>query len=207
MADYQVDPFAPSPVRSAAIDVYTAAYRVSGQLATRFSRVADIVNQVTASHLAIEQATVSEYADPTATIGALQVLVTLDEVLFVVAGESDAGTRPEMRIPKRAVRAQFSLPPFRLTGNVHVPQGSRPMDGILNASDRFMAMTEVTVVSGAHPELGRTAQAIAMQRRLAHLILVTDDERPDELLAEVLGRDTAERWLQRGPGDTEPDEG
>jgi hypothetical protein len=70
-----------------------------------------------------------------------------------------------------------------------------------------MAMTEVTVVSGAYPELGRTAQAIAMQRRLAHLILVTDDEQPDELLAEVLGRDTAERWLQRGPADAEPDEG
>jgi len=207
MADYQVDPFAPSPVRSVAIDVYTAAYRVSGQLATRFSRVADIVNQVTASHLAIEQATVSEYADPTATIGALQVLVTLDDVLFVIAGETDAGTRPEMRIPKRAVRAQFALPPFRLTGNVHVPQGSRPMDGILNASDRFMAMTEVTVVSGAHPELGRTAKAIAMQRRQAPLILVTDDERPDELLAEVLDRDTAERWLQRDPDAVEPDEG
>lgn len=202
MADYPMDPFAPSPVRSVAVDVYTAAYRVSGQLATRFTRVADIVNQHTGSHLAIEQATVSEYADPTATIGALQVLVTLEEVLFVIAAETDGpGPRPEMRIPKRAVRAQLALPPFRLTGLVHVAQGSRPVDGILNVSDRFMAMTEVTVVSGAHPELGRTAQAIAMHRHLAHLILVTDDERPDELLADVLDRDTAERWLQRGPDE------
>jgi hypothetical protein len=30
---------------------------------------------------------------------------------------------------------------------------------------------------------------------------VTDDERPDELLAEVLDRDTAERWLHRGTSD------
>jgi hypothetical protein len=199
MADFQIDPFAPSPVRSVSIDVYTAAYRVSGQMATRFSRVGDIVNQHTSSHLVIEQATVSEYADPNATLGALQVLVSLDEVLFVVAGTTDTSGRPEMRIPKRAVRAQLALPPFRLTGAVHVPQGSRPMDGLLNASDRFLAMTEVTVVSGTHPELGRTAEAVAMQRRLAHLILVADDERPDDLLAEVLDRDTAERWLQRGP--------
>jgi hypothetical protein len=198
-----MDPFAPSPVRSVPIDVYTAAHRVSGQMATRFSRVADIVNQQTASHLVVEQATVSEYADPTATLGALQVLVTLDEVLFVIAGATEPGARPDMRIPKRAIRAQLALPPFRLTGMVHVPQGSRPMDGILNASDRFMAMTEVTVVSGAHPELGRTAEAVALQRRLAQLILVTDDERPDELLAEVLDRDTAERWLQRGPDQPE----
>lgn len=208
MADHPMDPFAPSPVRNVAVDVYTDAYRVSGQLATRFNRVGDIVNQHTGSHLVIEQATVSEYSDPAATMGALQALVSLDEVVFVVAAESDgAGARPEMRIPKRAIRAQLDLPPFRLTGMVHVPQGSRPIDGILNASDRFMAMTEVTVVSGAHPELGRTAQAVALQRRLAHLILVTDDERPDELLADVLDRDTAERWLQRGPDEGAPEEG
>jgi hypothetical protein len=206
MSDFGIDPFAPSPARNVPIDVYTSAYRVSGQIATRFSRVGDIVNQVTSSHLVIQQATVSEYADPAATIGALQLLVSLDEVLFVIAAQTDADARPEMRIPKRAIRAQLALPPFRLTGSVHVTHGSRPVDGILNAVDRFMPMTEVTVVSGAHPELGRTADAVAIQRRLAHLILVTDDERPDELLADVLDRDTAERWLQRGPEEEEAEE-
>ena len=201
MNEFGMDPFAPSPVHSVPIDVYTAAYRVSGQLGTRFTRVADIANQVTSTHLVIEQATISEYADPAATLGALQVLVSLDEVLFVIAGQTDADARPEMRIPKRPVRAQLALPPFRLTGSVHVTHGSRPVDGILNAADRFMPMTEVTVVSGAHPELGRTAEAVALQHRLAHLILVTDDERPDDLLADVLDRDTAERWLHRDPDE------
>lgn len=202
MNDWASPSFA-SEVSHQAIDVYTAAYRVSGQVATRFTRVADIVNQQTSSHLVVEQATVSEYDDPTATLGALQVLVSLDDVLFVVGGETDASGRPEMRIPKRAVRAQLGMPPFRVTGAVHVPQGSRPMDGLLNAGDRFLPMTEVTVVCGSHPELGRAAPAVAIQRRLAHLILVTDDERPDELLAEVLDRDTAERWLSNA-GDGEP---
>jgi hypothetical protein len=204
MADYSIDPFAPAPVRRATVDAYTAAYRVSGQMATRFARVADIVNQHTSSHLIIEEATVSEFADPHATLSAQQVLVGLDEVLFLVAGASEGGTSPEMRIPKRAVRAQLALPPFRLTGMVHVPQGSRPMDGILNVGDRFLTMTEVTVGCGTHPELGRTAEAVALQRRLAHLVLVIDDERPDQLLADVLDRSTAERWLHRGPEGAEP---
>lgn len=190
------DPFAPSPVRAVEVDVYTAAYRVSGQTATRFGRVADIVNQVTSTHLIVEHATVSEYADPAATLGAHQVLVTLDEILFVVAAESDGAARPEMRIPKRPVRAQVALPPFRLTGAVHVPPGSRPVDGLLNAGDRFLPMTEVTVACGAHPDLGRTATAVAIQRSLAHLLLVMDDEHPDELLADVLDQQTAERWLK-----------
>ncbi|HET6379748.1 MAG TPA: hypothetical protein VFH63_01765 [candidate division Zixibacteria bacterium] len=195
MTESGFDPFAPPPVRNVPIDVYTDAYRVSGRIATRHSRIADIVCQVSSTHLVVERATVSEYADPKATIGALQVLVALENVLFVVGGETDGQARPEMRIPKRPVRAQLALPPFRLTGMVHVPQGSRPVDGLLNVGDRFVPMTQVTVVSGAHPELGRTAEAVAVQHRLAHLVLVTDDERPDELLAEVLDRDTAERWL------------
>jgi hypothetical protein len=190
------DAYGPSPPHAVPVDVYTASYRVSGQTITRFGRVADIVNQNTSTHLVVEHATVSEHADPTATIGALQVLVTLDEILFVVAEEVSAEARPEMRIPKRPVRAQVGLPPFRLTGAVHVSPGSRPIDGILNSTDRFLAMTEVTVASGPHPELGRTAPAAAIQRRLAHLILVLDDERPDELLADVLDQATAERWLK-----------
>jgi hypothetical protein len=200
----QVDPFAPSPVNAVAVDVYTDAYRVSGKTASRFSRVADIVNQASASHLLIEEATISEYADPTATISALQVLINLEEALLVIAAGTDVAPRPEMRIPKRAVRAQIGLPPFRVTGWVHIPQGSRPADGVLNASDRYLPMTEVTIACGRHPELGRTAAAVAVQRARAHLILVTDDERPDELLADVLDSATAERWLQRS---REPDAG
>ncbi|HET6819467.1 MAG TPA: hypothetical protein VFH98_02825, partial [Candidatus Limnocylindria bacterium] len=191
---FATDPFAPSPVQSVALDVYTDAYRVSGKTATRFNRVADIVNQASATHLLIEEATISEYADATATISAMRALINLDEALLVIAGDAtEGGSRADLRIPKRAVRAQIGIAPFRVTGSVHVPQGSRPADGVLNASDRFLPMTEVTVACGAHPALGRTAAAVAFQRVRAHLILVTDDERPDELLADVLDSATAER--------------
>jgi hypothetical protein len=192
------DPFAPSPVGSVALDVYTDAYRVSGKVATRFSRVADIVNQATSTHLILEEATISEYADPTATVSAQQALVNLEEALLVIVAESgEGGSRADMRIPKRPIRAQIGIPPFRITGAVHVPQGSRPVDGLLNAGDHFLPMTEVTIACGAHPELGRTAAAVAFQRVRAHLILVTDDEHPDQLLADVLDGATAERWLQK----------
>jgi hypothetical protein len=203
VSGFEIDPFAPSPVRSVPVDIYTDAYRVSGKLATRFSRVADIVNLASSSHLLIEEATVSEYADPAAPVSAAQVLVNLTDALVVIAGEADAATRPEMRIPKRPVRAQIGVPPFRLTGLIHVSQGSRPTDGILNASDRYLPMTEVTIACGIHPELGRTAEAIAFQQSRAHIILVADDERPDALLADVLDSATAERWLQES---SEPEE-
>ena len=202
MTDYDATIFTPVDLVPVALDVYTDSYRLSGRAMTRFARVADIANQAANTHLHVEQATISEHADPTATISAMQVLVNMDAALLVITADSEAPQRPEMRIPKRSVRAQIAVPPFRLTGMVHVPTGSRPADGVLNATDRFLTMTEATIACAQHPELGRTATAIAFLRGRALLILVADDENPDELLADVLDAATAERWLRAAEPET-----
>ena len=182
---------------SVEIDCYTSAYRVSGQTATRFTRVSDIVNLLSSTHLVITHATMSEFGAPSATLGAAQVLVSLDDILFIVSHSADSGSRPEMRIPKRAVLAQLALPPFRLTGSVHVPQGSRPGDGLLNVGDRFVSMTDVRITCAVHDGLDRRVNALAVQRRLAHAFLVADDEHPEQLLADVLDEETAQKWFRR----------
>ncbi|MEO8247393.1 MAG: hypothetical protein ABI622_09780 [Chloroflexota bacterium] len=181
---------------SVEVDLYTDTYRVSGRVATRFSRVGDIVNQAPAAHLVVEGATISEYGAPTATVAAPQVLVSIDEVLFLVVNGVSATSNPDMRIPKRGVKAQLALPPFRLTGTIHISQGSRPSDGLLNASDRFLPMTDVEIRCATLEGLDRSVGAIAVQRRRAQLLLVADDERPDELLADVLDEETAQRWFR-----------
>lgn len=178
------------------VDIYTAAYRVTGVLHTRFTRVSDMLNQLSTTHVPLEQATISEFADPTATLGAQQALVALDEILLLIAPQLDVESHPEMTIAKRPVRAQLNVPPFRLTGNLYVPHGSRPMDGLLNVSEHYVPMTDATVTSGPYPELSRTVAAVAVRRDRAHVLLVTDDERPDELLAEILDERTAEAWLR-----------
>ena len=188
-----------NPARSVHVQLFTAAYRISGTMLTRFSRVTDIMNLQPTSHMVIEGATVTEYGDPAGGIPVPHVLVSIDELLFVVVAETDAEARPEMRIAKRPVRAQVALPPFRLLGTVHVAQGSRPADGLLNVSDRFVPMTDVSVSSTAHPEISLTAPAVALQRAMAHVIVVEDDEQRDELLADVLDEKTAQRWLRPEP--------
>jgi hypothetical protein len=124
----------------------------------------------------------------------------MDEILVVVAPQTLGGAQPEMRIEKRGVKAQLAIPPFRLTGTIHVPHGSRPIDGLLNLHEQFMPMTDATIACGAFPELGRQVTALAMRRQRAHVVLVADDERPDELLADLLDEQTAAAWL-RAPGE------
>lgn len=202
MSAYSRDTFELPSVTEVLLDLYTSEYRVSGKVTTRFTRVADIVNQVTSTHLPLQHATISEYDDPGATLGAENVHVPLDEVLLCIVS-TEAEARPEMRIAKRQVKAQIAIPPFRLTGTVHVPPGSRPVDGLLNAADRFLPMTEVNITCARHPQLGRAASALAVQRRRAHVLLVADDERPDELIAEVLDERTAHDWLMSREPRTE----
>jgi hypothetical protein len=194
MSAFGSDIFEPGSFSQVELDVYTTDFRVSGTVSTRFNRVSDILNQVSATHIPLVHATISEYDDPAATLAAEHVHVSVEEILFCVAS-TEGEARPDMRIAKRAVKAQIAVPPFRFTGNVHVTVGSRPVDGLLNAADRFMAITDVTVACARHPELGRTANALAVQRRRAHVLLVADDERPDDLLAEVLDERTASNWL------------
>lgn len=203
MSAFGSDGFGFASVREVQVDVYTAAYRVSGTVRTRFSRVAEILNQLSDAHLVVEQATISEYADPSGTLGAPSALVPTDEVLVMLAPSLDGAGSSEMRIQKRAVRAMLAIPPFRVTGSIHVAMGSRTVDGLLNLPDRFVPMTDATLASGAHPELTRTAPVVALRRDRAHVLLVADDERPDELLADVLDERTAERWM-RAEG-TEPE--
>jgi hypothetical protein len=178
------------------VDIYTAAYRISGTVRTRFTRVADILNQQSGSHLTVEHATVSEFADAMSTIGAPSALVAIEEILVMIAPDLGGLSGGDMRIQKRAVRAQLSMPPLRLTGAIHVPAGSRPVDGLLNVPDRFMPMTDATLASGAYPELERSVAALALRRDRAHVLLVADDEHPDELLADVLDETTAAAWLR-----------
>jgi hypothetical protein len=186
--------------RSVDVEVYTAAFRVSGSIQTPFSRVTEILNQLTGGHLTVTKATMVEHGAKSGTLTAPKALVAVDEILVMVAGELGGGSG-EMRIEKRPVKAQLAIPPLRVTGTIHIAMGSRPVDGLIHGADLFMAMTDATIASATHPELERSVPVMAVRRGRAHILLVADDEHPDELLAEVLDESTADAWLR--PEDEE----
>ncbi len=128
----------------------------------------------------------SEHADPTAPLTAPTALVSVEEILIMVAADL-SGSSGEMRIQKRPVHAQLAIPPFLIGGTIHVPMESRPVDGLLLGTDQFIAMTDATVASGTHPELGRTAPVLALRRGRAHVLLIADDDEADEPASEAPG--------------------
>jgi len=194
MTDWDSGEFGPQVVQ-VQVELYTSGFRVSGRMATRFRRVADILNLSSSTHLIVEEATVADYADPGSTRTAQQVMVPVEAVLFGSSSGVDDSGADELRIPKRPVQTQIAVRPFWLTGMVHVPQGSRPMDGLLNASDRFLALTDVSVTCAEYPQFNRQSPVLAVQRSLAEVLLSSDDEAPEELLADILPEDAVRGWL------------
>jgi hypothetical protein len=182
------------------VDVYTSAYRISGVLETRFTRVTEVLNQLTGAYLVVQRATFSEHGDPGPASSTPTAMVAVDEILVMVAQDLGSNeSQSEMRIPKRPLLAHLALPPLRLTGTVYVARGSHPVDGLSSGNVRFIAMTGVSMSSAAYPELARVAPVAAVRRDLGHVLLVADEGNYDQLLADVLDEQTAERWLGDPP--------
>jgi hypothetical protein len=187
--------------REVEVELLTDAYRISGVVATRFGRATDIVNQQNSTHLAVSRATISEHADPAATVSATSALVAVSSILVLAAPNLTGEAGAEMRIQKRPVRVELALPPLRVTGVMHITPGSLPADGLLNMTDPFLTMTDATITSATHPDLAHSAAAIAVRRDRAQVLVISDDEQEDELLADVLDERTAESWLR--PDETQ----
>lgn len=158
-----------SAVRPVRVELITAAYRVTGAIQTRFNRVAEILNQLTATHLPVDDATVEEHASDGARRAATTI-VAVDEILVMVAPELADAPSGDMRVPKQPLRARLAVPPLWLDGTVYVPVGSKPTDGLLNVGERFLPMTDVTISSAAHPRLNHDGPVAAVRRDRAHVI-------------------------------------
>ncbi len=186
------------PVSSVQVELYTSGFRVSGHMETRFRRVADILNLTGSTHLIVEQATVSEYTDPSAARGGQSVMVAVDAVLFGISAGGDDSPSEDLVVQKRPVKIQVALPPFWLTGTFHVPHGSQAMD-VLNVADPFLPITDVAVTAAAYPGFDGDAPILAVQRKLSELLIVTDEAGPGSALEDLIPEEEARSWLPPEP--------
>ncbi len=182
------------PVSDVQVELYTSGYQVSGHMMTRFHKVADILNLGGSTHLAIERATVAEYADPGAARGGQSVLVAVEAVLFGISSGVDDAPAADIVVQKRPVKIQVAFPPFWLIGTFHVPQGSEAMD-VLNVADPFLSLTDAAVTSAAFPGFDGDAPIVAFQRKLAQILIVTDDVAHGSGLEDIIPEDEARSWL------------
>ncbi len=159
-----------SELTSTELVLYTDSLITRGSIRTRQHRVTDILNLAEESFLILEDVTVDEYGGRGQPIRAPFAQVNLDTVLFAV---SNTPVEPiaELRAPKTHELAIVSVPPFRVTGTIHL----MPSEGNLRASlseltGRFLPVTEATFWSDQVGEARQTALVVAVNHRRAHIL-------------------------------------
>ena len=152
------------------LTLYTDALITHGQVRTRQHRITDILNLAEQPFLILEEVTVEEYGDRGQPIRADLAQVNLDSVLFAVA-DTPVEPSPELRTPKQPAAAMISIPPFRVTGTIHLMAGEATLrEALSELEQRFIPVTDATYWSDQVGEGRRSAMVVAVNRHRTQIL-------------------------------------
>jgi hypothetical protein len=155
--------------RPTGITLVTDAFVVRGTIETRHRRITDMLNSAEHDFLVLTKATFDEFGSTGQAIQADYAQVNLGAVLFGVADEPVEAT-PELRVPKVAERALISVPPFTVTGQIHLMPERDLHDALEDLMGRFVPVTEATYWSDRVGEARKTALVVAINHSRAQFL-------------------------------------
>ena len=152
-----------------ALTLYTDSFVIKGSIRTRQGRITDILNQADEDFLVLADTVVDEYGARGLPIKSEFAQVNLAAVLFAVA-DGPVEARPDLRTPKVPEQALISIPPFRITGRVHVLPERDLRVALTELTGRFIPITDATYWSDSVGEARATAQMIAINHHRAQIL-------------------------------------
>jgi hypothetical protein len=155
-----------SPTR---LTLYTDALIVQGLIRTRQRRITDILNAADDPYLVLEDVTTDEFGSRATAVRSDYAQINLDAVLFAV---SDVAIEPvaELRTPKAPELAMISIPPFKITGAIHLLPGRDMREALVELQGRFLPVTEAVYWSDTVAEPRATAQILAFNHGRAQIL-------------------------------------
>jgi len=154
---------------SVPLTLYTDAFVIRGTIRTRQRRITDILNEADEPFLVVSNATIDEYGSRGVASRSDYAQVNLATVLFAVSDE-ELETRPDLRTPKVPEMAMITLPPFRITGRIHLLPQRELREALSELTGAFIPVTEATYWSDTTGEARTTAQLLAFNHNRAHIL-------------------------------------
>jgi hypothetical protein len=152
------------------LTLYTDAYRVQGTISTRQRRISDILNHSEDGFLVLTDTVLEEFGHRSDRLTSNYAQINLAAVLFAVS-EVPVEPVPELRTPKIAEMALISIPPFKVTGRVHLLPGRDLREGLTELIGRFLPVTEATFWSDSAGEPRTTATMVAVNHARAQILM------------------------------------
>ena len=151
------------------ITLYTDAFVVRGQVATRHRRITDILNQPDHDFVVLNDVMLDEFGTRSVAVKSEFAQINLSAVLFAVA-DNPVQPIPELRTPKIPEQALISIPPFKITGRIHLLPERDLRDALEELTGRFLPVTEAVYWSESVGEARTNAQLIAFNHSRAQIL-------------------------------------
>ena len=149
--------------------LYTDAFVIRGSIRTRQGRISDILNGADEDFLVLTDTVVDEYGARGTPVRSEFAQVNLGAVLFAVA-DTTVEPRPDLRTPKVSEQALISIPPFRVSGRVHLLPERDLREALTELTGRFIPVTDATYWSDSVGEARATAPMVAINHHRAQIL-------------------------------------
>ena len=151
------------------LTLYTDAFVIRGTVRTRQRRITDILNHADEPFLVVSNATVDEYGAHSIAVRTDYAQVNLAAVLFAVS-ETTIDVRPDLRTPKVPEMALISIPPFKITGRIHLMPERDLHEALAELTGAFIPVTDATYWSDTVGEARLTAPMVAFNHSRAQIL-------------------------------------
>jgi len=156
----------PQPV---ALTLYTDAFVIRGSLTTRQRRVTDMLNLAEDRFLVLSDVSSEEFGGRGDLLRAEFAQVNLTSVLFAVVNEPVAPA-PELRTPKIPEEALISIPPFKVTGFIHLMPERSLRNALSELTGHFLPVTDAAYWSDSLNEARLSATLLAVNHERAQIL-------------------------------------
>jgi len=151
------------------ITLYTDSHIVRGTVMTRHRRMTDILNRPDEPFIVLSDVVMDEWGSREQPIRAAFAQVNLASVLFGVS-ETPVEATPELRLAKVPEQAYISVPPFKITGHIHLLPERDLREALEELTGGFVPVTEATFWSEMVGEAKQTAVALAFNHARAQIL-------------------------------------
>jgi hypothetical protein len=155
--------------QNVALTLYTDAFIIRGSLVTRQRRVTDMLNMAEDRFLVLADVTTDEFGSRGDQMRAEFAQVNLASVLFAVVNEPVAPA-PELRTPKIAEEALISIPPFKVTGFIHLMPERSLRNALSELTGNFLPVTDAAYWSDVLAEARTQAALLAVNHERAQIL-------------------------------------
>ena len=156
-------------IQQVRLTLYTDSFVVRGAMTTRQRRVTDMLNLAEERFLVLSDVTTDEFGAHGEQLRAEFAQINLASVLFAVVNEPVAPA-PELRTPKIPEEALISIPPFKVTGHIHLMPERSLRDALSELTGHFLPVTAATYWSDSLGESRTTAELLAVNHERAQIL-------------------------------------